>query len=63
MRVPEGRGLMDEDSRLCAALRASLLRVASPCAVEWVVTGRWPTPSAPRVEIQWPTIGTEGLGL
>ncbi|MCB0942805.1 MAG: hypothetical protein KDB72_21500 [Mycobacterium sp.] len=54
---------MDEDSRLCAALRASLLRVASPCAVEWVVTGRWPAPSAPRVEIQWPTIGTEGRGL
>ena len=45
------------------SLRAILLADASPAAAEWVVTGRWPTPSAPRVEIQRAPIGTEGLGL
>ena len=53
----------DEGLGLCAALRAVALATATPAAVEWVVTGRWPAPSAPRVEIQWAPIDTEGLGL
>jgi hypothetical protein len=56
-------GNADEGLGLCAALRAVSLAAATQAAAEWVVTGHWPTPSAPRVEIQRPTIGTEGLGL
>ncbi len=49
----------DDGLGLCAALHAVALAAATPAAVEWVVTGRWPTPSAPRVEIQWPPTGAE----
>lgn len=41
---------------------AVLVATACPAAVEWVVTGQWPTPT-PRVEIQWPAPGSEGLPL
>lgn len=61
METPAGND--DDGLGLCAALRATALAAASPAAVEWVVTGRWPIPSAARVEIQWAPIGTEGLGL
>ena len=53
---------MDEDSRCAPRCGPSFHGVAS-CAAGMAVTGRWPAPSAPRVEIQWPTIGTEGRGL
>ncbi|HRC52336.1 MAG TPA: hypothetical protein PK331_15605 [Gordonia sp. (in: high G+C Gram-positive bacteria)] len=58
----DAAGNDDDGLGLCAALRATAL-AAAPAAVEWIVTGRWPIPSAPRVEIQWAPIGTEGLGL
>jgi len=52
----------DEGFSLCAALHAVALAAATPAAVEWVVTGRLPAPSAPRVDIHWPALGIEGLG-
>lgn len=63
LAMGDAAGNDDDGLGLCAALRATALAAASPAAVEWVVTGRWPIPSAPRVEIQWAPIGTEGLGL
>lgn len=59
----DAAGNDDDGGGLCAALHAVALAAATPAAVEWVVTGRWPTPSAPRVEIHWPALGAEGLAM
>jgi hypothetical protein len=52
----------EDRSDLCAALQAEFIRRADVAAVEWIVTGRWPTcRAAGWVDIHWVADGLEGL--